>query len=124
MVRRQDLWLPATGLDRGSGRPLHGQIRESIQQGIRDGRITGETRLPSTRLMAKLLGVSRNTVLAAYDELVADGLIEGERGSGMRVVGGVGLRAVNHDSILRQAQYPERTAAVSDPDGNPIYLNF
>jgi DNA-binding GntR family transcriptional regulator len=35
--------------------------------------------------MAGLLGVSRNTVLAAYDDLAADDLVRGRQGAGMRV---------------------------------------
>jgi DNA-binding GntR family transcriptional regulator len=76
--------------------------------------------------LAKLLGVSRNTVLAAYDELAADGLILGVRGAGMRVNQGVlppaplaGLRRV-----IRAAGYPASVLAFEDQDGNRLYLNF
>jgi GntR family transcriptional regulator/MocR family aminotransferase len=63
--------LPMIALDRGSCVPLHGQIYEQAADAIRSGVVQHGTRLPSTRLMAKLLQVSRNTVLAAYDNLAA-----------------------------------------------------
>lgn len=81
-------------------------------------------RLPSSRLLARLLGVSRNTVLTAYDELVADGFIQGRRGAAMevRTTRTVGVPAVHR--LLRDAQYPARTVAISDPDGSEIHLTY
>ncbi len=127
MERNRDLSLPEIELDRSSRQPLYRQLSCRIAEAIRDGELGCETRLPSTRLMADLLGVSRNTVLAAYDALVAGDLIRGERGSGMRVNGNrgvTGLHAVGLQRILREAGYPARTISFTDPDGNPVYLNF
>jgi hypothetical protein len=64
-------------------------------------------------------------VLAAYDELVAEGLIDGRPGSGMRVRTG-GERAVTFDSrrALREAQFPARAVGIADPDGTPLYLTY
>lgn len=85
--------------------------------------------------MARLLGVSRNTVMNAYDELVAAGLIQGRRGAGMLVTAGrsggmpatpkptgQGGPAFDLQQVLRQAQYPSRTLRVLGPDGNDLYL--
>ena len=75
-------------------------------------------------MMAKLLSVSRNTVLAAYDDLAAEGLICGERGSGVRVVGGGTKQAfLGLGHVIRAASYPAKVVAFADPDGNPLYLN-
>ncbi len=84
--------------------------------------------------MARLLGVSRNTVMSAYDELVADGLITGRRGTGMLIAAGGsrdagaalvrGLNLFDPQRVLRQAQYPARTVGIVDPDGTPLYLAF
>jgi DNA-binding GntR family transcriptional regulator len=72
------------------------------------------------------LGVSRNTVVAAYEDLAADDLIRGERGSGMRVNGS--SHRVTSSSwlrdVVRTAKYPERVLSIADPDGNSLYLNF
>jgi GntR family transcriptional regulator/MocR family aminotransferase len=76
--------LPAIGLDRDASTPLHRQISTQIAVAIRRG-ADASARLPSSRVLARLLGVSRNTVLTAYDELVADGLISGRRGAAMMV---------------------------------------
>lgn len=76
--------------------------------------------------MARLLGVSRNTVMVAYDELVAAGLIRGRRGAGMLVAapGTIGLHVLDPQRLLKQAQYPARTLHVVDPDGTNVYLAF
>lgn len=127
MERNRDFSLPAIALDRSSREPLYRQLSCRIAEAIRGEEIDREARLPSTRLMANLLGVSRNTVLAAYDALMADDLIRGERGSGMRVNGkpGVtGMRAIGLRRVIREAGYPARTISFSDPDGNPLYLSF
>jgi DNA-binding transcriptional regulator YhcF (GntR family) len=122
--RRLQLFAPPIVLDRASPLPLHRQIHDQIAQVIGGGAVDFEARLPSTRAMAKLLGVSRNTVLAAYDNLAAEDLARGERGSGMRV--NTGRRKASHGlrQVIRAARYPARVLALSDPDGNPLVINF
>src|SRR3546814_18498482 len=44
--------------------------------------LVGGSRLPATRQLANELGISRNTVLAAYEQLRAEGFIDGRVGSG------------------------------------------
>ena len=60
-------------LRRGPQAPLHRQIYEALKTGIRDGRFRPGSRLPSTRVLCADLKVSRNTVLAAYEQLLAEG---------------------------------------------------
>jgi DNA-binding transcriptional regulator YhcF (GntR family) len=122
--RRRDAVVPAIILDRVSAVPLHRQIYRQIGAGIRAGQIAGGARLPSTRMLASLLRVSRNTVLAAYDDLAAEGMIRGRTGAAMRVNGtGQAVRTVWR-RVMREARYPERVALCEDPDGNPLMLNF
>ena len=74
-------------------------------------------------MLARLLGVSRNTVLTAYDELAADGLISGRRGAAMLVT----RRSTSLPDVLRllrDAPYPSRTLTFTDPDGADLYLNY
>ena len=73
-------------VDRASSRSLQAQIAGQLAAMMLDGRLPAGTRLPSTRALARDLGVSRNVMLAAYDELFAEGYIEGRRGSGTFVV--------------------------------------
>ena len=114
--------MPEIILDRISDVALHRQIQRQIAEGIRSGRVDGL--LPSTRMLARILRVSRNTVLTAYEELVADGLIRGRQGAGIRVNGPDNVAAPHSRRVLREAQYPERTARLEDCDGNPLLLNF
>ena len=69
-------------LDRPSEVPLHRQLYDSLRVQILDGRLQADTRLPATRTLADDLGVSRNTVIAAYDALLAEGYLESRIGSG------------------------------------------
>jgi hypothetical protein len=78
-------------------------------------------------MMAKLLCVSRNTVLTAYEELRAAGLIVVESGAGMRVDGGlppIGIYARGLRPVIRAAYFPVKILSFTDLDGNPLYLNF
>jgi len=109
-------------LSRDVALPLSLQLANQLQGAIEAGRVAAGTRLPSTRALARTLGVSRNTVLAAYDELTARGLIRSRRGSGMYIsapVLGFDLKC-----IMRDAQYPSRTVVIQDPDGNAISIVY
>ncbi len=125
MGRREFVFL-LIDLDRNSRVPLQRQIYRDIARAIRTGSVKDEARLPASRKLAEMLGVSRNTVVAAYEDLAADDLIRGERGSAMRVNRSshrVGSSSWLRD-VLRKAQYPERVLSLGDPDGNPLYLRF
>ncbi|RUR80226.1 PLP-dependent aminotransferase family protein [Chlorogloeopsis fritschii PCC 9212] len=65
--------------------PLYRQLYERLRLAILTEQLTAGVQLPSTRSLASELGVSRNTVLLAYDQLLAEGYIEGKVGSGTTV---------------------------------------
>jgi DNA-binding transcriptional MocR family regulator len=69
-------------LDRDSRTPLYLQIRNQLREMILDGTLSEGSRLPPERKMAAALGVNRGTVVNAYRELAADGLVEGHVGRG------------------------------------------
>jgi hypothetical protein len=71
-------------LDRAGGQ-LGTQIQDQLRAAIRDRRISAGERLPSTRHLAELLGVSRGIVVEAYEQLFAEGYVESAIGSGTRV---------------------------------------
>ena len=113
-----------SGTRRSGSEPLSMQIVRQLQAAIESGRLNRGALLPSLRSLARRLGVSRNTVLTAYDELKSRGWIRGRRGAGMRVTAALRVAAFDLQRILRDAHYPTRTLALQDPDGNPIYINY
>ena len=72
-------------LDRRSATPLYLQISRRITALIHDGALPAGFRLPPERRLAAALSVNRSTVLAAYRELKADGLVDAHVGQGTTV---------------------------------------
>jgi DNA-binding transcriptional MocR family regulator len=70
---------------RGASQPLAGQLAERYAQRIRERLLLPGTRLPSVRECARQHGVSPHTVVAAYDQLQAAGLLEARRQRGFFV---------------------------------------
>ncbi|GAA1550233.1 PLP-dependent aminotransferase family protein [Kribbella sancticallisti] len=68
-------------LDLGGTRGRNDLVR-ALHESIRTGRLTPDTRLPSSRSLAKDLGIARNTVADAYGQLVAEGWLTARQGSG------------------------------------------
>lgn len=87
--------------------PLSTQIYRSIKEGVLIGALPPDYRLPSTRDLAKDLRVSRNTVLAAYDQLLAEGYLESRVGAGTFVAAGI----------------PDQTLAPSAQRRRPLHLH-
>ena len=75
-------------LDR-AGLALHLQIRRAIVAAIERRLFTTQARLPSTRQLASLLGVARNTVVAAYQQLIDDGFLVAHARSGIFLAPGM-----------------------------------
>jgi len=69
-------------IDRASEVPVYRQIYQRIIELIREGTLKPGQRLPPSRELARLLGVSRRTVSRAYDELIANHWLESRTGSG------------------------------------------
>jgi GntR family transcriptional regulator/MocR family aminotransferase len=69
-------------LDPRSTTPLHRQLYNEIRTAVLGGRLSAGARLPSTRALAQDLAISRNTVAGAFDQLLAEGYIEGRPGAG------------------------------------------
>lgn len=121
MRRDREMFLPPIAIDRNGSLPLHRQISRQMSEAIRRGTMTSG-RLPSSRTLARLLGVSRNTVLTAFDELAADGLIRGRRGAATLVTPRRTTDLPDLRLLLRDAQYPARTIEIRDPDGAALCL--
>jgi GntR family transcriptional regulator/MocR family aminotransferase len=69
-------WDLALSLDDAADSPLFVQIARAVADDVRRGRLRPGAELPGSRALARSLGVHRNTVLAAYRELAAEGWIE------------------------------------------------
>ncbi|WP_283137914.1 PLP-dependent aminotransferase family protein [Rhizohabitans arisaemae] len=69
-------------LDRDLAEPLTVQLTDQLRAAMRSGAVEAGERLPSTRELARILGVSRTVVTDAYEQLYAEGWLEGRHGSG------------------------------------------
>ena len=74
--------LDRAGAGEGS---LSRQLYAAMRAAILEGRLGAGDRMPASRVLAADLGVSRNTALAAVDQLVSEGYLETRRGSGCYV---------------------------------------
>ncbi|MEN3335584.1 MAG: GntR family transcriptional regulator / MocR family aminotransferase [Blastocatellia bacterium] len=101
--------VPYTALlfDASSSEPLYRQLYEALRGAILAGQLKPGTRLQSTRELATELGVSRNTVMNAFEQLLAEGYLEGQVGSGTYV-----SRALPDEMLFIGAALP-RAAQVS-----------
>ena len=81
-----DLGSMAFQPDPTAAEPIYLQLATTVATAIRAGRIPVGAQLPSERLYAQALGVSRTTITAAYQELRAMGLLRGYVGRGAIVI--------------------------------------
>jgi GntR family transcriptional regulator/MocR family aminotransferase len=86
---------------------LYQQLYQSLRSAILAGQLAPGTRLPATRTMARELSVSRNTVLLAYEQLLAEGYAVGQTGSGTYVASSL------PDAMLTAANVPETLESTS-----------
>src|SRR5262245_37445647 len=72
-------------LNPAAAAPLFRQLYDALRQAILAGTLRPGGRLPATRTLAAELGVSRNTIVTAYEQLLAEGYLTGRVGSGSYV---------------------------------------
>src|SRR5579862_3925326 len=75
-------------IERGSGQPLRSQLEAGLRESIRSGRLQGGERLPSSRELARELGISRGLVQEVYGQLLSEGYLASQIGSATRVAAG------------------------------------
>jgi GntR family transcriptional regulator/MocR family aminotransferase len=83
---------PRRVLDRTLPEPLGSQLERELREAIRSGRLGTGERLPSSRALARELGVSRGLVLDCYQQLQAEGYLTTRTGSATRVAAGAYLQ--------------------------------
>jgi GntR family transcriptional regulator/MocR family aminotransferase len=118
-MARRTLELPLAA-DRDGPEPLTSQLAGQLRDALADGRLATGERLPSTRTLAGLLGVSRTVVTAAYAQLFAEGWVEGRHGSGTFVAAGALGRPAAHgqpDPVLPPRAGRGTRDGQPEPDG-------
>ena len=94
------------------GRPVVRQVYDQVRAAIHAGALKPGGRLPSSRDLAARLGVARASVVAAYEQLLAEGYAEGRAGSGTYVsadlsgVAEVAASRVESDRLMEPAAAP------------------
>src|SRR5215470_6926130 len=88
--------------------PLYRQLYNEFRSAILTGRLKAGNSLPPTRELANELGISRNTVMIAYDQLLSEGYTEGHVGSGTWVT-----------STLPDEMLQSRSITARAPRGSP-----
>src|SRR5690242_5293763 len=102
--------VDVTGLDTAAGEPAYVRIYDRIRKAISSGSLVPNARLPSSRMLAKDLGVARNTVDDALSQLVADGYVMRRRGAGTFVASCLPER--DSPPLVRQAAGSTRRPVV------------
>jgi GntR family transcriptional regulator / MocR family aminotransferase len=92
--------LGTIALDRDGEVPLQRQLYAALREAILAGRLSPGTRLPASRVLARDLGAARNTVVAAFEQLVAEGYLASRVGDGTRVA------AVLPETLLHARRAP------------------
>jgi GntR family transcriptional regulator / MocR family aminotransferase len=108
MKRAALVGIPPLTLDRR--RPLSKQIAAGIRAAIQTGRIGVGDRLPASRTLARAIGVARQVVVAAYEDLAASGHLAGRTGAGSYV------------AIETRPAMAQPIRLLRDPDGRPIQI--
>ncbi len=106
-------------LDRTPDATLHDQLVEQTRQAILTRRLSAGTRLPASRTLAAELGISRNVIVAAFDELISEGYLEGRVGSGTYVTNDLpsapGRTLAAPVGMPRWLRHEQRIAATTPP---------
>lgn len=98
-------------IDSASAETKYRQIENQIRDAIHQKTLVAGSLVPSTRTLAELLGVSRNSILAAYDQLRSEGYLKTTPGSGTRVSK---LESDSVDeTIINRKRTPSRNVSLS-----------
>jgi GntR family transcriptional regulator/MocR family aminotransferase len=131
------------GVDPAADEPLHRQLYRELRAAVLEQRLKPGAKLPSTRALATTHGLARNTVHAAYDQLLAEGYLEARHGSGTYVAaslpddafravtsgattsgtttsGTIAARALAVDAPARTAAHAPASAAGSERPGREL----
>ena len=103
-------------VSRGGSRTLGAQIENQLRQAIRDGALRPDARVPSTRDLARQLGVSRRVVVDAYAQLAAEGYLSLRQGARPRVAAAAAVTREAQAATRRPSPRPRFDFRPSVPD--------
>jgi len=107
--------LAGIELDPDSPEPLYRQLYAAIRNAILEERLPRGHRLPASRQLAEELGVSRNTVALAFEQLMIEGYLHGKIGSGTYVTDDLPERLLQTRPVMKsQAPVTSRRHRASD----------
>jgi GntR family transcriptional regulator/MocR family aminotransferase len=101
---------------------LRAGLMDALREAVRTGRLAPGSRLPSSRSLAADLGVARNTVADAYAELIAEGWLTAQQGSGTRVAKRAEPRRPT--TTASPPTQPRRSATYGLVPGSPNLAGF
>lgn len=115
---------PVISLDRKGGKPFHRQIYDTYRTMISGRNLQPGQQIPSTRVLASELGISRIPVLTAYEQLLAEGYFETRSGAGTFVSTALPQQSAAYNNGGRPAdagprQLSERSASLPEPESAP-----
>nr|WP_232348963.1 PLP-dependent aminotransferase family protein [Neptunomonas qingdaonensis] len=102
--------------------PKYEVLYEHIKEAICHGRLKRNDKLPSSRYLSQQMGISRNSVIAAFDLLIEEGFAESRQGAGTFVAGIIELKPLlgevkqNHlsNSVVRISEVAQRIQTIDD----------
>ncbi|MDQ0322248.1 GntR family transcriptional regulator/MocR family aminotransferase [Pararhizobium capsulatum DSM 1112] len=120
-LQTEKTWHQVFGVLDRDGQPLNIQIRRMIVHAVETGLLPTDARLPSSRELAARLGIGRNTVTAAYQQLIDEGFLASRQRSGIFVCAVVKPAVITEatrrpsDWATRFAMKPSRLPQISKP---------
>lgn len=118
------MWLI---IDKKSDISLIRQVYKQIKELILKGKLVEGNKLPSTRWLSEDLKISRNVILEAYDQLMAEGYIESKQGSGTVVAKGIYFKKVEtepKDKLLNSIEKRKDSNCIDFRSGIPALEMF
>ncbi len=99
--------------------PRYAQLIRALKSAILESRLAAGARIPASRILASELGISRNTVITAYDQLQAEGFLVGRVGSGSFVADignpiGTAREPGSNRLVAPLSDFARRAIAVND----------
>jgi GntR family transcriptional regulator/MocR family aminotransferase len=116
---RQRILLDWLAVSPEAEQPLYRQIAQQIATAVHERRLMPGIYLPASRTLATQLGISRITVLSAYEQLVADGVLETISGSGTRVRHPALVAHTEANDVATAAPHVGASVAAATTSGQP-----